>query len=94
MITDIDKLLFPLDNQEHLALNGQEYLLSNDQETALLEVEQTDNILLILEVIDLTNILFDSDGQLQVNKLTKSSNSPGNMDYNIDNLINRMFEIN
>ncbi|CAG8587073.1 21255_t:CDS:2, partial [Cetraspora pellucida] len=94
MITDIDELLFPLDNQEHLALNEQEHLLSNDQETSLLEVEQTDNILLISEVIDLTNISFNSDGQLQVNKLTKSSNSPGNMDYNIDNLINRMFKIN
>ncbi|CAG8666282.1 21061_t:CDS:1, partial [Dentiscutata erythropus] len=84
MISDINKLLFLLNNQEHLALNGQEHLLSNYQETILSEVEQTDNILLISEVIDLTNISFDSEW----------SNSLGNMDYNIDDLINRMFKIN
>ncbi|CAG8593763.1 15807_t:CDS:1, partial [Dentiscutata heterogama] len=91
MISDINEHLFLLDNQEHLALNSQEHLLSNDQETILLEV---DNILLISKVINLTNILFDSDSQLQVNKSAKSSNSLGNMNYNINDLINRIFEIN
>ncbi|CAG8803829.1 11643_t:CDS:1, partial [Dentiscutata erythropus] len=72
IISDIDELLFPLDN---LTLNDQEHLLSNDQETILSEVEQTDNILLISEVIDLTNISFDNDGQLQVDKLTQNIKS-------------------
>ena len=58
--------------------------------------EKTNDTLIISEFIDLTNPLFGSDVQSQANTLTHNGNEnqsrSGNMDYNTQDLIDRMFE--
>ncbi|KAF0426366.1 hypothetical protein F8M41_006200 [Gigaspora margarita] len=91
----------PSDNQEYSLLDNQEHSLSNDHEhlqSKNSSIEQTNNVLTISEVIDLTNLLFETNSQLRLDKLTHNndkgnSNSFGNMNYSIDDLINRMFEM-
>ncbi|CAG8832218.1 18976_t:CDS:2, partial [Racocetra persica] len=61
--------------------------------------ESTNNTLMISETIDITNLSFSSDGQLQVNMPTNSNlvenqNWLGNLNYNTEDLVNRMFEMN
>ncbi|CAG8456445.1 3514_t:CDS:1 [Cetraspora pellucida] len=61
--------------------------------------ESTNNTLMISETIDITNLTFSSDGQLQVNmptnsNLVKNQNWLGNMNHNTEDLVNRMFEMN
>ncbi|CAG8723698.1 10882_t:CDS:2 [Cetraspora pellucida] len=92
--TNIQKLS-SLNIQEFLPSNLQGLSLSNDQEIASSEViEQTDT-LTILEVINITNLLIETNGQLKVNRLHNSNIKNSNsFNYSTDDLITRMFEAN
>ncbi|CAG8647152.1 24341_t:CDS:2 [Cetraspora pellucida] len=98
IIPSIDELL---SDYEYLPLGTLENQVNKSTNNTLEDQvnKSTNNTLMISETIDITNLSFSSDGQLQVNMPTNSNlvenqNWLGNMNNNTEDLVNRMFEMN